>query len=586
MEQEINGATGLQKWMRLVLFPLALLLFPLFKVNLGIDLTDSAYSLGNYVFFGQHTVLWTLLTFLSNVTGWMFTRLPFGGTMLGMKVYSSLIISTMALLGYRFFRTKMPFWVAFLGEMAAIGLCWCPSVILYNYLTYFFFLAGIIFLFRGLAGERPIFLFLAGICLGLNTFVRFPNNGLEVGLILVLWYYGGMKKKELKTIAGETGLCVAGYAAAFLSVLLVLSVLYGTGTFGNMITGVFGMAGSASDYTFGEMVWAIADAYLHGAKWMIYMIICVLPGIPFLMIQKDKFLLLRKVVYCICIAFLFFVLGRWGMYNFKYYQKESALQWGAVFLLLSMGVCIWMQFTKMVDKEWKLIGVMALLVILFTPLGSNNYIWPALNNLFFVAPVTFWFIYRFARWGRTYIDASGKVPTFPFKAMCAAVVLAFLIQALGVGCRYVFLNGEGGERLDTSVEGSRILKGMKTDAFTAETLEEINTFLLEKNTQYAEKNVILYGNIPGLAYYLDKAPAIYTTWPDLDTNSYERLVEDLESVTGEISKTGNRPLVILSSQQQVSENEMQQKKRAEIERFMIQNQYTEVFSNEKFVVYE
>ena len=170
--------------------------------------------------------------------------------------------------------------------------------------------------------------------------------------------------------------------------------------------------------------------------------------------------------------------------------------------------------------------------------------------------------------------------------MCTAVILAFLIQALGVGCRYVFLNGEGGERLDTSVEGSRILKGMKTDAFTAETLEEINTFLLEKNTQYAEKNVILYGNIPGLAYYLDKAPAIYTTWPDLDTNSYERLVEDLESVTGEISKTGNRPLVILSSQQQVSENEMQQKKRAEIERFMIQNQYTEVFSNEKFVVYE
>ena len=56
--------------------------------------------------------------------------------MLGMKVYSSLLISAMALLGYRFFRTKMPAVIAFLAELSAIGMCWCPSVILYNYMTY------------------------------------------------------------------------------------------------------------------------------------------------------------------------------------------------------------------------------------------------------------------------------------------------------------------------------------------------------------------------------------------------------------------------------------------------------------------
>ena len=80
-----------------ILFPVILILFPLLKVNQGIDLTDTAYSLGNYAFFGENTVLWTLLTFLSNVLGFFFTKLPFGGTMLGMKVYSSLLISAMAL---------------------------------------------------------------------------------------------------------------------------------------------------------------------------------------------------------------------------------------------------------------------------------------------------------------------------------------------------------------------------------------------------------------------------------------------------------------------------------------------------------
>ena len=139
-----------------IVFPIILLLLPLLKINQGVDLTDTPYSLGNYRFFTQSEGVWVLSTFLSNVTGFLLTKLPMGGTMLGMKLYTSLFISAMALLGYRFFKTKMPTWMAFLGEVAAIGFCWCPTGILYNYMTYFFFLLGAILLFRGLAGSRPV----------------------------------------------------------------------------------------------------------------------------------------------------------------------------------------------------------------------------------------------------------------------------------------------------------------------------------------------------------------------------------------------------------------------------------------------
>ncbi len=578
-----------------ILFPVILILFPLLKVNQGIDLTDTAYSLGNYAFFGQNTVLWTLLTFLSNVLGFFFTKLPFGGTMLGMKVYSSLLISAMALLGYRFFRTKMPAVIAFLAELSAIGMCWCPSVILYNYMTYALLLTAVILLFRGLVRKHPGCLVAAGVVLGLNTLVRFPNNGLEVLLILTLWYYGYLKKKPLAEIAKETGLCIAGYAAGFVAVLAGMVLLYGTGTLGTMIEGVFGMAGSASDYTFGEMLGMITDAYLHGAGWMAYMVLCILPGIPFFAIQKERFPLLRKVVYCICIAFLFIVLGRWGMFNFKYYQKEAALQWGVVFLILSLGICVWMLFSRMQDCEWKLIAAMSLIVVLITPLGSNNYVWPALNNLFFVAPITFWTIYRFARWGRPYLDVTGKVPLFSVKAMTMAMVVAFLIQAVGIGCNYVFLDGEDGHKRDTTVEGSRILRGMKTNAANAGTLEELNTFMLENNTEYRNKKVILYGNIPGLSYYLHKAPAVYTSWADLDTNSYERLAEDLNTLNQTMTEE-NRPLVILSEEimaqvLDLQENGMtgegsvwEQKLKAILD-FMTVNEYRKAFENEKYAVF-
>lgn len=583
-----------------VLFPIILFLLPLLKINQGVDLTDTPYSLGNYRFFAQSEGVWVLSTFLSNVTGFLVTKLPMGGTMLGMKLYTGLFISAMGLLGYRFFKTKMPSWMAFLGEVAAIGFCWCPTGILYNYMTYFFFLLGAILLFRGLAGARPVCLVLAGICLGLNVAVRVPNV-LEVSMIVALWFYGAIKKKSFEEILKETSLCVAGFLAAQAVMFGVMSFLYGIGAYGEMVSGLFGMAGSASDYTLGEMLLSIWSAYFKGFKWMLYMILCILPGIPFFMIQKEKFPLLRRIVYCVCIVFLFYVLGRWGMYNFRYYQKESGLQWGVIFLIISLAVGVWMLITRMVDDEWKLIGCIALVMILVTPLGSNNYVWPALNNLFFVAPVTFWMIYRFVCFGREYLDRTEKVTLFPVKAMVSGVLIAFLIQSIGLGMGYVFKDGEDGQLRNMKVLNNTVLQGMYTTALNAETLDELSIFMTEHETEYAGKELVLYGDICGLSYYLDRAPAIFTSWPDLDTNSLERLQSDLDKVNGLISEKGQRPLVIITPQIDAFYRQDEQamewwstdkktytedKKLSAIMAFMDGNNYIPVFANEAFVVYE
>lgn len=576
-----------QQWISMagqLLFPLILLLFPLLKINQGVDLTDTPYSLGNYRFFTQTEGVWVLSTFLSNATGFLLTKLPMGGTLIGMKFYTSLFISAMALFGYRFFRTKMPAWIAFLGEMAAIGLCWCPTAILYNYMTYFFFLLCAVFLFRGLAGGRPGCLFIAGICLGLNVSVRVPNL-LEAALILAVWYYGALKKKSFEKLARETGICIGGFLAAQAVMFVIVSVMYGIGAYGEMIAGLFGMAGSASDYTLGEMLSSIFSAYWKGFRWLLYMLLCILPGIPFFLIREEKLQKLRKIVYCVCILFLFFVLGKWGMYNLKYYQKEAALQWSVIFLILSIAVAIWMLTTRMIDDEWKLIGCIALFIIVITPLGSNNYVWPIINNLFFVAPVTFWMIYKFARWGRKYLDTTGKVPLFPVKAMLSAVVLAFLVQSLGLGFFYVFKDGENGEKRSIKVINNQVLEGMYTTPLNAETLDEISIFMIEHEAEYADRKLILYGHIPGLSYYLDKAPAIYTAWADLDTNSLPRLEEDLADLSAALqAKKEERPLVILPPGiEQAAENK---EKLNAVLAFMEQHQYEQVFFNEAYVVYQ
>ena len=240
-----------------------------------------------------------------------------------------------------------------------------------------------------------------------------------------------------------------------------------------------------------------------------------------------------------------------------------------------------------------------MMILLVTPLGSNNHIWPVLNNLFFIAPVALWMVYRFVRWGRTYLDLTQKVPLFPAKAMCAGIVIAFFVQAVGLGFGYVFLDGETGETRSFRVTGNHVLEGMLTTNMNGEVLEEITAYMTENMAEYGKKGLILYGNIPGLAYYLDMPPAIYTTWADLDSNPYDRLEEELSEIS--LGMGDDRPLVVITPELDAflagNEEAMdfwgtdraaceQDKKLGVIGRFLSENAYEQVFANEAFIVYK
>ena len=120
-----------------LIFPMILLFYPLIKINQGIDVSDSTYSLGNYLFFNRLEGTWVISTYLSNVIGWILTKLPFGTTLPGMNLYTGLIVSVLVIILYYLLRKWMPDWIVFAGEFIAIGFLWIPTGILYNYLTYF-----------------------------------------------------------------------------------------------------------------------------------------------------------------------------------------------------------------------------------------------------------------------------------------------------------------------------------------------------------------------------------------------------------------------------------------------------------------
>jgi hypothetical protein len=197
-----------------VAFPVLLLAYPLLKINQGIDVTDTTYSLGNFQYFDTMKGTWMVATFLANAVGHLLQQLPSGGTLMGMYFYTGLIQAVLALAAYFALKKKIPAPAVFVGELMALGLCWCPSTILYNYLTYLLMLCGALLLYRGVLTDcdaqadgdaqvdygmpangdaqantrkRVLCLAAAGLCLGANVAVRMPNV-VQMAFIVVLWY--------------------------------------------------------------------------------------------------------------------------------------------------------------------------------------------------------------------------------------------------------------------------------------------------------------------------------------------------------------------------------------------------------------
>lgn len=501
------------------IFPAILLIYPLLLIHQGIDVSDTTYSLGYYRFMEEMDITWVLATYLANVAGAFLMKLPMGNTLLGMNFYTGLLAAAIALICYYALSKRMPSWIVFLGELIALSLCWCPTTILYNYLTYFFFAAGTVFLCKALWEERDVYFLPAGICLGLNVMVRFPNLA-EAALIVVVWYAGWLNKDKIGVTAKRTGLCFAGYLAGMGSVLCVIMIQYGAGAFGDMIGSLFGMSGEASDYTLAGMISSTASAYLAGLKWMAYMVPCAGAGAVMFCIRKGRYERIKKILYCAGILILLRFYWGQGMFSFRYYNEGCVFQWMMLFLILTAICCIaGIGGFISRDNRDRILAAAVLVILLITPLGSNNYTYQNMNNMFFLAPYTLWVCWRI--WLRT----RHKSIHFPWQAFGAVILLMTLVQGIGFGCCYVFRDGIYGEARSQTVENSPVLKGMYTTRENAESLTGLIDFS-DKNS-VGSRPVLLWGDAPGLSYILDVPSAIFTTWPEIPSNTYDALNEAL-----------------------------------------------------------
>ena len=555
------------------LFPLILLLYPLVGVSQGLDITDTTYGLSNYEFLPVIDPMWGLSTFLANVTGRAIMKLPFAGTMLGMSIYCSFIISLIALISYYVLQKWMPGWMIFIGEFISLSLCWCPRVILYNYLTYLFFTLGLLCLLLGMfEWERQnLFLVLAGICLGLNVMVRFPNI-VETALILVLWFYqivtGG---KFLETVK-KTLSCIGGFFIGIALPLFIICGMYGPTAYFNMIGSLFGMTEGASDYTASGMIASILSAYGTTLKDMVIMLPCVAAGIIMFNLLPGRYVLVKKLLYIAGLLVLVRYYFAGGVFTRNYRYYDSMFQAAMMFVIIAVVLSV-IGSTGVLNgnKQEQTLAFAALMVILITPIGSNNYTFPVINNLFFVAPVTLWLLRRLM------FRLGESDHHFPWQAMVTMVIIVLAIQGTLFHINFAFLDGDGGEKRDGCVKVPKV-SSMATTAYNADSVNELYRVLEEK--KLLDKKAIFFGEVPGLAYIFDIEPAINTVWPDLDSYSTSKFSDELSRVSG---LGGDAPVIIMGCN--LPEYANIDAKKDVLMDYIASNDYNKVFESDRFMVY-
>ncbi len=576
-----------------LIFPMILLLYPLVKINQGIDVSDSTYSLSNYLYFERLEGTWVISTYLSNVIGWILTKLPFGTTLLGMNLYTGLVVSGLAVGLYFLMRKWMPDWIVFIGEFIAIGFLWIPTGILYNYLTYVFFALGAVLLYKGLVEEKNKVLIAAGIMLGLNVWVRIPNLA-EMALIVCVWYHCYIRRDRIasalgneqqsmtavvsKTALKKTGFCVAGYAIGVFVPLLMILFQYGFSGIIEMIQGLSQIQSGDDSYSIFSMIAATMDAYIRTAKWVAFIVIGMALGFTMFYVKKESFVWLKKLVYLAGIVVLLrFFWGR-GMFSFRYYEDYTSMyEWGMIGLYMGLFACAYLLFGKGVSNSERLWGMISLVVICITPLGSNNYTYQNLNNLFVVAPVT---LYAFVKLFRRRYSVEVQPFMFPWKAMAAAMGAMILVQSIGFHLGFVFRDGMDGTPRDTVLTGNSTTTGMRTTQENAENLGGLISYIesLKEAEQAAElTEAIYYGDCPGLPFLLQIPSAIDSSWPDLDSFAISQMEENLMSLK-------EKPVIIMRKTEPTSASFVEKKEL--LQDYMSAKHYEVVYENDGYTVYQ
>lgn len=591
-----------------VVFVLIVLL-PLRWTFTGLDLWDSGYNCLNYVDFGPEYMKPSAFfsTILASVVGHLFYMLPYGDSYLGLRLYCGIIVSVNVLITAIFCinRLKLNKWMVIVGQLLAVSLCYSPTVIIYNHLSFLFLTIAIILLYNGLIGDNYICLAAAGFVLGINVYVRFPNI-IQASLIIVVWYYMLIRGYKLIEAVRRTLVCMAGWIGAFLPVYMIINCIYGKNAYISGIMDLFSMSQGAEDYSAGSMIISMLSAYIRGGRRLFDIVVfTVLAYLAVIIIRKiygsdpeknddpSSVSVLIGIISGVCLV-IFSISRMLLQFNFHHYI--TVILTAAMFIDITVILCLAVMIDRKENENKKLISALVFMQMIVLSVGSNTGISPIMNSMFLAASFMMHNLYtRFikckqdtAPYGHMFAFIKEKIETETIRRLGKVIFViafsAYYIQCVMFGFGYVYEDAKNGIGGHAQVTDNRVLSGIRMNEERAGWMQGLTDYINEG--QLAGHDVIVYGYAPALVYYLSLKPVI-GSWPDLDSYAVSSMRSDMSALEERIDKKETDCPVIIFDDRNIKEQQEHNAEKWDIlSDFMDKYGYEKTFSNSRFSVYE
>jgi len=502
-----------------------LIAFPLLTVWQGLDFTDTGFALANaqLIFHSPSSILYGggggfSGYWLTNIIGGLWLLLfgnPFGA--IGFKVASILVEYSTIFFAFLILRSY------FSQEKVLLGLLFSEIFIDHSYwisydiLSALSFVVAAYFLIEGMVKKQDLWIFLSGFVLGIGTFIRISNI-LGLSLIICIFAHNYWKKIELGKSVKSALFFITG---AVVSSILMFGVMIGIGQFHLYFSSIADLfvhsaENPSSTHSFSYLIRLFIENHIIVAALAIGAIVGFILILKSYSLAQERFPLLSNFFLAgIFVAGLALSLGSWGLpYFYANYIYCVYLIYGLLGVMLLKNIIF-----ADPKRNLSLVSLIALLILVIIPLGSNNGVYETHLGMWIAMPIGIIFLTEFNGCDLTCdLQIGTHLQKIDFslqknksRTLFSVILIVFFTFSLITAFQMTYRDSRDRLAMVYSVNQTHL-----SDVFTTKDRAVVVQQLVDALPHYVKKDdyVIAFGNIPMIYYLTQTRPYLDNPWPE------------------------------------------------------------------------
>jgi hypothetical protein len=568
----------------------------------GLDLSDEGFLATYYqqIFNNPESVQYNFMFWLTGIIGGFYFKIFSFLGLWGLRLGGVLVTTSTVVLTYALLKKYLKHNYLKLGLfLIVIALNNDIKELNYNNISALIYVTIIYYLFNGIKENSSKKIFISGMFVAFNVFIRLPNI-LGIGLVLAILFSGYLNDKSLKSITKETSFFLAGFIIAAVTTLFIIYFSGHWNIFTNALQVVFKMGRGHqqaelrdSSYGIFRLLKQLKSNNGKSILFTLSILISLVLGISLLSTIKSKISAFhrigRLIKYILVLSLLFLITANIiDNYSILFFYSGVIV---VVFVL---------SLTTPNDFDTKFLLFCGCFILISFPFGSSAGIITAGRYSFWIGlPISINYLFNIKSIKNQFVfvkdDINNSIQigiTENQIRILKNISLIILIFA-GIFHSYFYPFFDKRNRIDMrySIHNAN-LKGIYTTKGRAEAINE----LLSESLKYVKKGdyVLAYDCIPLYHFLTESVPYIRTAYPWLYETEIFKLELDLA-----VKQKKVLPVVVMQKIKTIGEGskwpeetlpddyskwDVNLGRNKYMNDFLVQNHYKEVWANQYFSI--